>query len=379
MKKNRPSQYIVSFDKTVLFCYLALCLIGLIMMLDITSMQSTMVNFYKHAIFLGASLLMVVMVLYFFNLEKLRPLNPYYIYITIALLILVLVLGSRVKGGIRHIPLGPINLQPSFIARLALIFFFAGFLDKKQDMVNLANLKQLISELLPLIVYTGMIFVLIFLERHLSTLIIGGLTLLGMLVYAGIRKRFVAGILALGLIAGIVIITHGDDFRSDRLQTYRVYSLLVPDRPQPTNSQDEYQVRESLTALTSGSILGTGMAHGRAKHYFLPEARTDYIYTIIGEEFGFLGAIIVLGLHALLFFRIMRIAEAQENRYYKYLCAGIGMNIFLNALINTGVAMSIIPSTGNTLPFISYGGTALLIDSVSIGVVLNISAKRRQM
>ena len=200
-----------------------------------------------------------------------------------------------------------------------------------------------------------------------------------MLFYAGLRKRFVLGVLMLGLIAGTVIIAKGDSFRSDRINTYKVYSLLVPNRPAPSNSAEEYQVKESLTALTSGGFLGTGMAHGRAKHYFLPEARTDYIYTIIGEEFGFLGAALVLLLHALLFFRILKLAETQENRYHKYLMAGLGMNIFFNALINTGVSMSIIPATGNTLPFVSYGGTALLVDSVSIGLVLNLTAKRRQM
>ena len=122
-----------------------------------------------------------------------------------------------------------------------------------------------------------------------------------------------------------------------------------------------------------------GVSRGRAKHYFLPEARTDYIYTIIGEEFGFLGAFLVLALHALIFFKAFKLAERQENAYYKYLCAGLAMNIFLNALVNTGVAMSILPSTGNTLPFISYGGSALLVDSASIGVILNISARRRQL
>jgi cell division protein FtsW len=216
-------------------------------------------------------------------------------------------------------------------------------------------------------------------EKHLSTLIILGVTLVGMLFYAGIRKRFILSLVCIGLIAGIIIINKGDEFRSARIETYKVYSLLNPHRPDPENSPDEYQVRESLTALTSGHIVGTGVARGRAKHNFLPEARTDYIYSIIGEEFGFIGALIVLGLHALLFFRILKIANEQENLYYKYLCVGIALNIFLNVLLNTGVSMSLLPPTGNTLPFISYGGTALLIDSISIGIVLNISAKRRQL
>ncbi len=379
MKKNRSSSYIVSLDNIILGCYLFLLASGLLVMLDITSVQSSMVNFYRHGIFVVVSVLTAIIVLYFYKVDRMRPLNRWLVWLTIALLLAVLVFGVQAKGAERRLSIGFIGIQPSTFARLVLILFFAGYMDSKQDKIGLSNVKELIMEFIPLIIYTVAIFVLIFLERHLSTVIIGGLSLLGMLYYAGIRKRFVFGVLLLGLLAGSLVIAKGDSFRSDRIKTFKVYSLLVPNRPEPSNSKEEYQVRESLTALTSGGFLGTGMAHGRAKHYFLPEARTDYIYTIIGEEFGFLGAAIVLLLHALLFFRILKLAEQQENRYHKYLCAGLGMNILFNALINTGVSMSIIPATGNTLPFISYGGSALLVDSISIGLVLNITAKRRQM
>ncbi len=379
MKKNRNTSYIVSIDNTILGCYLALLIIGVVVMLDITSVQSTMVNFYRHAIFVAVGILATIITIYFVKVDKLRPLNRWLVYLIMAMLVLVFFLGVKTKGAERWLMIGPVGIQPSTLARLVLILFFAGYLDTKQDKIGLTNLKELGMEFIPLIVYTGVIFLLVFLGKHLSTLIIGGTTLLGMLFYAGIRKRFVLGVLILGLIGGTVIISQGDSFRSDRINTYKVYSLLIPNRAEATNSAEEYQVRESLTALTSGGFLGTGMAHGRAKHYFLPEARTDYIYTIIGEEFGFLGAALVLLLHALLFFRILKLADAQSDRYHKYLLAGLGMNIFLNALINTGVSMSIIPATGNTLPFVSYGGTALLVDSVSIGLVLNITAKRRQM
>lgn len=379
MKKNRSSSYIVSLDNIILGCYLFLLASGLLVMLDITSVQSSMVNFYRHGIFVVVSVLTAIIVLYFYKVDRMRPLNRWLVWLTIALLLAVLVFGVQAKGAERRLSIGFIGIQPSTFARLVLILFFAGYMDSKQDKIGLSNVKELIMEFIPLIIYTVAIFVLIFLERHLSTVIIGGLSLLGMLYYAGIRKRFVFGVLLLGLLAGTLVIAKGDSFRSDRIKTFKVYSLLVPNRPEPSNSKEEYQVRESLTALTSGGFLGTGMAHGRAKHYFLPEARTDYIYTIIGEEFGFLGAAIVLLLHALLFFRILKLAEQQENRYHKYLCAGLGMNILFNALINTGVSMSIIPATGNTLPFISYGGSALLVDSISIGLVLNITAKRRQM
>ncbi|MCB5224364.1 MAG: FtsW/RodA/SpoVE family cell cycle protein [Candidatus Cloacimonadaceae bacterium] len=379
MKKNRSSSVIVSIDNGILICYLLLCLVGLIVMLDITSIQSSMAKFYRHSISLGASIMAAIVTMYFFNVDKARPLNRWLIFLIIGLLLAVLLFGVEVNGAKRWLKLGPFLAQPSTFARLVLVMFFAGYLDLKQDKLGLTNVKNLVLEFIPLIAYTGIIYIFILLERHLSTLIISGMTLLGMLFYAGLRKRFVMSVVLVGLLGGVMIISMGDSFRSDRIRTFKVYSLLVPKRPEPANTPEEYQVRESLTALTSGHLVGTGISRGRAKHYFLPEARTDYVYTIIGEEFGFLGAAAVLLMHAWLFFRILKLAEKQENNYHKYLCAGLGMNIFFNALINTGVSMSIIPATGNTLPFVSYGGTALLVDSISIGLILNISAKRRQV
>lgn len=377
MKKSRTQAYIISFDKIILFAYLGLCFIGLLTMLDIASVQSSMSYFYKHLVFLTISILAAIFVLYFPNLDKLKPLNPYLVYLAIIFLGLVLFMGTTVKGGTRQLGFGFISFQPSFYARLALVFFFASYLDKKHDELLSADVKTFAREFLPLIFCTGLIFLLIILEKHLSTLIISGLTLLGILTYAGIKFRLIALILLIGFLGGVVILTQGEDYRSKRLEIYKKYSLFLRNGNEVTTEADDYQVRESLTALSSGGFLGTGIARGRAKHYYLPEARTDYIYTVIGEEFGFVGAFVVFALHCLLFFRAFRVANRQENRYLQFLCAGVAMNIFFNTLVNVGVSISILPPTGNTLPFVSYGGSALLFDSIGVGVILNISAKRR--
>lgn len=379
MKRSRIQDYIISYDKLVLACYLLLCMIGVFVMLDITSIQGSMGFFYRHVIILSGSVMIAMLILYFFKPDKLRPLTPWLLYGTIALLIFVLIKGNTVKGATRQLSLGFISLQPSFLARVALVFFFAGYMDRKHEILITATPKEFVQKYASLIIVTGLVFGLIILERHLSTLVIGGLTLVGMLIYGGIRKRIILLILSIGIVAGFLILKLGAEYRSDRIETFKKFSLFVKDRPSPTNAAEEYQVRESLTALTRGGLLGTGISHGRAKHHYLPEARTDYVFTIVGEEYGFIGAMIVFILHCLLFFRAFKIAESQENRYTKFLCAGLAMNIFFNALVNTGVAMSILPSTGNTLPFISYGGTALLVDSASVGVIMNISAKRKNL
>ena len=380
MKKNRLSTYIIDFDRTILLSYLALCLIGVVVMVDITSVQSSMGYFYRHLLFLGLSFAVCLIVLYFFNLEKLRFTNTWLVYLAIALLIWVLIKGATIKGATRHLSIGPFNFQPSFFARIALVFFFASVLEKKNELLRQTkNILHFPMKFPALSLLTVITLGLIFAGKHLSAIVIAGMTLLGMLFYAGIRKRILLIIMALGLLGGFVILTQGDSFRMRRMTTFKKYSLFFKDRDLSFSGNADYQVRESLTALTSGGLWGTGMARGRAKHYYLPEARTDYVYAIVGEEAGYLGAMVVFLLHCTLFFAALRVAERQESLYLKLLAAGMGLNIFCNVLVNTGVAMSIIPPTGNTLPFISYGGSALLMDSVGVGVILNISARRRKL
>jgi cell division protein FtsW len=377
MKRNKIQRYIVSFDKAIFLAYGLLCLIGLIVMLDISSVQSSMVYFYRQLLFLVVSLVVAVVILYYFNLEKLRGLSPYLVYITIALLVIVLVKGSTIKGATRQISLGFVNFQPSFLARVVLVFYFAHILDKKNEELRQSTPVNFFANFPALVVLTGTVFLLIILERHLSTLIIGGMTLYGMLIYAGAKKRLLILIALVGLLGGILVLTQGADYRKSRISTYKKYSLFLKPKGEVKPDDSDYQVKESLTALTSGGLFGTGIARGRAKHYYLPEARTDYIFTIIGEEWGFLGAMVVFGLHCFLFFRAFSMANSRESRYMRFLGVGLALNIFCNVLVNTGVAMSILPPTGNTLPFISYGGSALLIDSATLGAILNISAVRR--
>ncbi len=377
MRKNKRQSYVTSYDKVVFFTYLALSLAGLLMMLDICSVYSSMAYFYKHGVYFAISLVVVLFILYYFDLERLKPLIPFLMYFTLGVLVFVLVRGTTVKGATRQLSLGFISFQPSFMARIALVFLFAKTIEEKIDELRESKIVMFVQHFKLMLFLTLVTFVLIIMQRHLSTLIIGGLTLMGMLFYAGLKKRIVILIILLGLVAGIAILKMGAEYRSGRIDIYKKYSLFIRDKDTKLAPHQDYQVRESLTALSSGGIMGTGPAHGRAKHFYLPEARTDYIFTIIGEEFGFLGAMLIFGLHCLLFFRAFKIAHEQENNYLKFLCAGLAMNIFFNALVNTGVAMSILPSTGNTLPFISYSGSALLTDSASVGIILNISAKRK--
>lgn len=338
-----------------------------------------MLYFYRQLAYAIVSIVLALYVLYYCNLNKLRPLNIVLIAITIVLLIIVLFKGQTVKGATRSINFGIVNFQPSFFARVALIFFFAHVIDRKRDELIKSGFSDFFKNFFPLLVVTAIVYGLILKGQHLSSLIISAASLVCLLFLGGLRFKLVAVALIVCLIAGIAVIQVGAKYRSDRLDIFKKYCLFYRGPVPKLPPEKEYQVKESLTALTSGKLFGTGADRGRAKHYYLPEARTDYVFTVIGEEFGFLGAIFVFGLHCLLFFRIMMMAFKQTDLYLQLVAMGLALNIFLNVLVNVGVSMSILPSTGNTLPFISYSGTAMLIDSLSIGVILNISAKRKQV
>ncbi len=383
IKADKPSKsYIVSYDHLLLVSYVVLCLIGLFVMLDINSVRTGLRFFYRHLIFLGFSVVVMYLTFRFRNIMKLRKWIFAAMVLVMLLLVLVLIIGSSVKGATRSLNLGPINIQPSLLARVCLVFYFAHILDKKKDLISKSGPKGFIKHFKSLIIMPILIFGLILAERHLSTLIISGATLLGMLWVARIRLTTILVILLILAAGAVTVISYGAKYRNARMEIFEKYSVfhkVFGNENKAKNITGDYQVRESLTALTSGGFIGVGTESGLAKQAYLPETHTDYIYSIIGEEFGYLGALVVLLLFALLFYRSMQSSWSQEDFFLKMVGIGLALNIFVNAMVNIGVAMSALPSTGVTLPFISYGGTSLVVNSFSIGVLLNISAKRRQV
>jgi cell division protein FtsW (lipid II flippase) len=377
MKKTSPKVFVVDYDKYILVTYLSLVVIGLIVMLDLSSVRNTMSFFVKQLIFVMTSVVMVLFIIKFTNIEKIKKLATPLLIISIALLILVLFLGVTIKGGTRVLKIGPFTFQPSVFARIILILFYAKIIALKREELSKSNLAGLFRNFLPLIIVTVVVFGLIFAGQHLSTLIILSMALICLLFLGGLRMKIVTSALIISILLGFAAIKLGASFRSERLNIYKKYCLFFSGETPKITLGKDYQVRESLTALTNGKFFGTGTDRGMAKHYYLPEARTDYVFTIIGEQYGFLGAMIVFGLQCFLFFRIMILAYKQTDFFLQIFTMGLALNIFLNVLVNVGVSMSILPSTGNTLPFISYSGTAMLVDSISIGLVLNIGAKRK--
>jgi cell division protein FtsW len=374
--KNKRAK-IVGYDYHLLAIYFILMLFGLYMQINIGSVRTSLHFFFMQLAWSVISIFSLWFAFRFINFEKARKLIFPFLIIIIILLIIVLVTGVENKGGIRRI----FGTQPSLFARVLIILYFAHILDKKKDCIEDTKPKGFFRHFNSLIIISIIIFGLVFAGRHLSILIILAMTLFWMLWIANIRFATMMTFLSIIPIMLIAVLLFGREYRKERVDIYANYSLFhraAAIETQYTGDKD-YQIQQSLISLASGGLWGTTPARGTGKHYFLPEARTDYIFSIIGEEFGFIVAAFIWGLYVFLFIRTFIIAKKAQNMYQKLAAYGLGMNIFFNALVNVGVAMSALPSTGVTLPFISYGGTSLLVNSFSIGLLLNISAVRKKV
>lgn len=375
----KTKTFIAEYDIYILFTYILLILIGIFMQLNISSVRTSMSFFYRQIIWLLLSSGSVYFAFKIVNLEKARKLIFPFLIIVVLLLIAVLIFGDTVKGAVRSIRIWKINIQPSLLARVILIFYFAHILDKNKRKIDNSRPLGFLINFNQLIVITAIIYFLILFEKHFSPLVISGITLLSLLFIAKIRLSTIALIISLCFLIGILIIQFGPTYRSERMKIYSKYSLFhkAMNKQGDYSGTKDYQIKESLLSLSGGKLTGTMPARGTGKHYFLPEAKTDYIFSIIGEEFGFIGSLTVLALFIFMFTRSIINALKQDDMFLKLAGIGLGMNIFFNAMVNMGVSMAILPSTGVTLPFISYGGTSLLVNSFSVGLLLNISAKKQ--
>lgn len=283
------------------------------------------------------------------------------LFVCFVLLILVLIPGiGKVRNGSRSwFGIGPLGIQPSEFAKLGLIIFTAKYLAHNDN-----NIKSIRKGIIPLLLVIGMFFLLIMLEPDFGTAMVIILTLVVMIFIAGPNVSFFIKIGAVGLL-GIVLLIIIAPYRMQRIVSYL--------NPWSDPLGSGFQIIQSLYAIGPTGLLGTGFGNSIQKNFYLPEPQTDFIFSIICEEFGFLGALIVISLFAIIFYRAIKIALNQKLLFRKYLGFGLAFGIILQALLNLCVVCGIIPTTGVTLPFLSYGGSSLLISMISIGILLSIS------
>ena len=311
-----------------------------------------------------------------FKFSFLNKKRFYICLFSIALLIGVLFFGRKVLGATRSYRWGWFSFQPSYFSRLLMIEIFAVYIAKYHDLIVQDKMKEFFKQSSFAVVFIIVSFGLILIQPHLSVLLITGGSLFLMLFLADLRYKHVFTILAIAIVGIFLLIGFGSSFRSTRIIVYKKYALLNPYRKNVQVSADkERQTKESLIALSSGNFLGTKADFGITSRKLVPEANTDYIFTLIGEEYGFWGAVGILFLYAALFYRLYSKSNRVKDPYKRYLALGLSLNLLFTVIVNTGVAIAILPSTGVSLPFISYGSSALIMDSLSFAIVLNIIGK----
>jgi cell division protein FtsW len=307
---------------------------------------------------LGGIALWVAMRIDYRHLEKLMV--PA-LAVAVVLLVIVLVppFGQSINGTRRWLRLGPVSFQPVELAKLALVIYLAAFLARRRE-----QLHELWRGLAPPVLVAGTLAGLVLLQPDLGN----GLTLLavtfGLLFVAGMRVRHLAMILVAALPPVVVLVA---------IAPYRVRRIIAFLDPWQDPRGSGFQIIQSYLAIGGGGPLGRGIGESRQKLFYLPESHTDFIFAIIGEELGFVGAAAVVGLFALFIWRGLRIGLRSPEPFGAYLALGITVLVATQTIVNLGVVTGLLPTKGLPLPFISFGGSALVVTMASTGVLLNIS------
>ncbi|WP_366749803.1 stage V sporulation protein E [Tepidanaerobacter sp. EBM-38] len=353
-------------DFAILFAALVLTCFGMIMVFSSSSVRAYYYfndSFYFLKRQLIWSVLGFIAMIFFMNYDywKIKQYEKPIVFVMILLLVLVLIpgIGKIVNDARRWIGVGNLTLQPSEIAKLGMIIYLSCGLERKGD-----KIKSFFIGILPFLIVMGCVCGLILKEPHLSAAVLIGMTTLVMLFVAGARIIHMASLGIVGSALALVLIVK---------KPYRLKRLLSFLDPWKNPSDGGYHIIQSLYALGSGGLIGVGLGRSRQKFFYLPEPQTDFIFSVIGEELGFLGAAFVILFFMFFIWRGYRTAIAAPDMFGKLMATGITTLITLQFLINIAVVTASVPVTGMPLPFISYGGSSLTITLSQVGILLNIS------
>jgi len=358
-------------DNIFLILVLVMVLAGIIFQYSASSKININSEHYNPNLYLKNHIIrlivgfIVALPFYFINYKRLKDLTPLILGLSFLSLIAVLVYNKihpHATGTARWLKVGPMMMQPAEFAKFALILFFAAFYEDFQE-----HLDSFKKGFLPVVIVTGIFFFLIVLEKDYSTaavtVFISGLVI----IIGGAKiKHWGTAVLLFVSTSGLAIGMM--PYRRRRiLQFLQIIKGDMQIRDLP------YQIRHSLVSLGNGRTFGAGLGDSVGKNQFLPEPNTDFIFSIIGEEIGFIGALLVLSLFLFIFYRGLKIAFRSEDIFGALLGVGLISSIFIYTLLNVGVTCSLLPVTGLPLPFISYGGTAILFNFIAVAIILNIS------
>lgn len=322
----------------------------------------------RHLIYMVAALTAGV-ACYSISTEYWLATGWWWLFGALALLILVLIpgVGREVNGAQRWIPLGPFTLQPSEFTKLAFIVYLAGYMVRHEEDMR-SHWRGFFKPM-------GVLFVvslLLLIEPDFGATVIISATAFGMLFLAGVRIMHVLAVGMMALCALVLLIV---------VEPYRMKRVLDYTDPWADPYNSGFQLTQSLIAFGRGEWLGVGLGNSVQKLFYLPEAHTDFVFSIWAEETGFVGALAVMALFAALIGRILwsgRRAFLSEKKFGAYVCYGVALVFSGQAFVNMGVSSGLLPTKGLTLPFVSYGGTSLIASCAMLGLVLRVDRDSRQ-
>jgi cell division protein FtsW len=362
-KRRRPVSTEYNMLLTATLCLLAL---GAVMVFSASSTTQVLQNgglsnsaFYlKRTLMFGAAGLLIMHLTARHGLSAIRNLTPALLGVALFLLVAVLGVGSNVNGATRWIGGGSLQIQPSEITKVALILYAADLLARKPKRV------RSIEGMMPLLLVAGASCLLIMLEPDMGTTMVIAFATAATLIAAGARPRDL-GMIALAIGAVALLMTIVEPYRMARLTGFL--------NPGAEAEGAGFQAAQAKIALGSGGIFGVGIGNGVQKAFYLPEAHTDMISAVIGEELGMIGIVGVVGLFGMFGYAGLKVAQRAKDNYGKLLVAGLTSLILVQATINLFAVMGLAPLTGVPLPFVSYGNSSLMTTLFAVGLILNVA------
>ena len=358
-------------DPGVLACILLLLALGVAMVYSSGAIYAAdvwgdeMHYIRRHVVFaaLGLAALSVTASVPY---QKWKPWTYPLLGVVVVLLILVLVpgVGTTMGGATRWLNLGPVHLQPSELAKLSLVTYLAYSLEKKQSHIETFSVG-----ILPHLVFAGFVLLLILAEPDFGTTMTVSALLVVMLFVAGVRLTHLLGLMAVGApVAWLVLM--GAAYRRARITAFL--------DPWANQADGAFQLIQSLLAFRAGGAVGAGLGESAQKLFYLPSAHTDFIFSVIGEEFGLLGVAVVVLLFGVFVYRSVRVCADAPDLFGRLLGMGLAILIGMQASIHMGVVLGLLPTKGLTLPLISYGGSSLVLTLAMLGILLNVTAQARR-
>lgn len=371
---NQLNIIIKKYDRSLLIGVIVLCVIGTVMLysastarsLSLTGGQTDTLYLQLHLkrLLVGISALFFFMVLDYRHLKKVAPLA---LMISIGLLVLTkiiyLIEGNTFPA--RWLNLGIFSLQTSDLTKLALIVFLASFIDRKRE-----KLKDFYYGFFPPVILLAVISSLIIIQPDFSTAILITMIGMAMLFFGGARFSHIIATSAASLVL-LVPVMLSRNYRLSRLTSFFFR--------EDASEEALYQISQSLISLGNGGFFGLGLGNSMEKNLFLPTPHTDFIFAIIGEETGLLGSLAVLTIFMFIFQRGIKISKETTDPFGVMLALGISFSFILYAFMNAAVVTHLVPTTGLPMPLISFGGSGLVINLASIGILLNISQGKRSV